>query len=45
MRNPLTANGADIFRIIGDMKNVRFARNGRSLGKKYISQQDRLFRS
>jgi hypothetical protein len=25
MENPLIANGAEVFRIIGDMKNVRFA--------------------
>jgi hypothetical protein len=24
MENPLIANGAEVFRIIGDLKNVRF---------------------
>jgi hypothetical protein len=26
MVNPLIANGAEVFRIIGDMKNARFTR-------------------
>jgi hypothetical protein len=43
MENPLIANEAELFRIIGDIKIFDLLENGTCLGKKYIYQQDRLF--